>query len=239
MTATAQQVLDVARRNLGVTEHPVGSNIQPFAPIAGHANGQSWCASFVVACARRAAGGGIKLGNESAYTPSLADSFKAQGRYSTKPKVGDVMFLYFPSLGRIAHTGLVEAVFSTYVITIEGNTDEAGGRTGGKVMRKKRALKHLTFGHPAYATPKLAAPAKVPAKAPARQPDPILREGNRGQKVLNVQTALVKHGARGQALNGVFDAAMKKTVQAFQKRKGLLADGVVGQDTWTALRKAP
>lgn len=233
MTATAAQVVDVARRNIGVVEGKNNSN--PYAPIAGHANNQPWCASFVVACGRKAGGGGIKFGNESAYTPSLAQSFKDAGRYDKTPAVGDVMFMYFPAQGRIAHTGLVESVGSNFVITIEGNTDEAGGRTGGKVMRKKRALSNLTFGHPVYADAPVAKPKPAPVKPKS---DPVLRQGNRGQLVLNVQNALVKHGVTS-ARDGDFGPATKRSVIAFQKKKGLLADGVVGQATWDALRSAP
>lgn len=233
MTSTAAQVLDVARRNIGVVEGKNNSN--PYAPIAGHANNQPWCASFVVACARKAAGGGVKLGSESAYTPNLAQSMGASKR---APKIGDIMFMYMPSMGRIAHTGIVESVGNGFVITIEGNTDEAGGRTGGKVMRKKRALSNLSFATPNYAAPKVAPPKPAPAKPPARKPDPVLRQGNRGQLVLNVQNALVKHGIK-VARDSDFGPATKKAVIAFQKKKGLVADGVVGQATWNALRSAP
>lgn len=228
MAGTVADVLGVARRNLGVVEGKNNSN--PYAPIAGHANNQPWCASFVVACMRR---GGVKAGNESAYTPSLSSSLPKVSKSDVRP--GDVMFLYFPSLGRIAHTGIVEAVFATYVICIEGNTDEAGGRTGGKVMRKKRAYKNLTFGRPAYKAAPAPKPKPAPAKPAPRKPDPILREGNRGQLVLNVQKALNAHGQR-VALDSVFGPATRKAVIAFQKKKRLTADGIVGQATWNALR---
>lgn len=222
MAGTAADLLAVARRNLGVVEQR--GNITPFAAIAGHPNGQAWCATFLVACARRA---GVKLGNESAYTPSLKASLPAVKQADVRP--GDVMFLYFPSLGRVAHTGVVEAVFPTYVITIEGNTDVAGGRTGGRVMRKKRAYKNLTFGRPAY---KAVATPKPPAKPKS---DPLLRLGNRGQAVLNVQNALVKAGYR-LVRDGDFGPSTRNAVLAFQKKNRIPADGVVGPATWAALR---
>lgn len=225
MAKTATDVLAVARRNLGITETPMGSNKTPYAAAAGHANGYPWCATFLVACFRAQK---IKLGNESAYTPSLYNSMAKVARADVKP--GDLMFMYFPSKGRIAHVGIVEAVFPSYVITIEGNTDEAGGRTGGKVMRKKRAYKDLSFTRPEYAPP------PPPKPAPKRRPaDPVLRVGNTGQKVLDIQRALNKAGHR-VAMDAQFGPLTKKAVQAFQKKKGLVADGVVGPATWHALR---
>jgi hypothetical protein len=229
---TAADTLAVARRNLGIAEGK--NNDNPYAAIAGDANHAAWCASFVRACLVVA--GVIKKGAPSAYCPTFKESLQPVARADVRP--GDVMFIWFPSMGRVAHTGLVEAVFPTYVVTIEGNTDVAGGRTGGKVMRKKRAYKGLSFGRPPYAAPKPApTPTKVTAKVTKAKPDPILREGNRGQLVLNVQKALLKHGFR-TALDGDFGPATKRAVMAFQKKKGLTVDGVVGQATWNALRSA-
>lgn len=223
---TAADTLAVARRNLGIKEGK--NNANPYAAIAGDANNQPWCASFVRACLVKA--GVLKAGAPSAYCPTFKASLPAVARADVRP--GDVMFLYFPGMGRDAHTGLVEAVFPTYVITIEGNTDVAGGRTGGQVMRKKRAYKGLSFVRPNYApAPVKPAPKRTPA-------DPILRVGNRGQAVLNVQRALLKHGIR-VSLDGDFGPATKAGVIRLQKKRGLTADGVVGPATWAALRSAP
>src|SRR5690606_16984634 len=58
----------------------------------------------------------------------------------------------FPGMGRVSHVGIVEKVHGPRDITaIEGNTDAAGGRTGGKVMRKRRSGSIIDgFGRPAY-----------------------------------------------------------------------------------------
>lgn len=220
---TAVDTLAVARRNLGVVEGK--NNDNPYAAVAGDANNQPWCASFVRACLVRAQV--LKKGAPSPYCPTFKNSLPAVAKADVKP--GDVMFIYFPSHKRVAHTGLVEAVFPTYVVTIEGNTDEAGGRTGGKVMRKQRSYSNLSFVRPPYAAP--------PAPKPAPKKDPTVAQGARGQLVLNIQNALVKHGFK-VALDGDFGPGTKKVVVAFQKAKGLTADGVVGQSTWNALRAA-
>ncbi|PWI04926.1 peptidoglycan-binding protein [Streptomyces sp. NWU339] len=63
---------------------------------------------------------------------------------------------------------------------------------------------------------------------------PTLREGTRGSAVKALQTLLK---ARGQAVtvDGAFSAAVTAKVKAFQKARGLTADGIVGRRTWAAL----
>ncbi|MGN0063057.1 MAG: peptidoglycan-binding protein [Nocardioides sp.] len=55
--------------------------------------------------------------------------------------------------------------------------------------------------------------------------------------VTDVQVLLKRAGTKGSGvLNGTFDKALHQLVRRFQKENGLEADGVVGTDTWTALR---
>lgn len=85
---------------------------------------------------------------------------------------------------------------------------------------------------------KVAAQAKTAAKvvvAKARRKDPVLRQGDKGQAVKNVQAALVKDGYHLK-VDGDFGPATKKAVIAFQRKHRLTADGVVGPKTWAALR---
>jgi hypothetical protein len=50
-----------------------------------------------------------------------------------------VFGIFFPSKGRIAHTGLVERrAGSESIITIEGNTNGGGSRDGDGVYRRRR-----------------------------------------------------------------------------------------------------
>ncbi|MFF5970791.1 peptidoglycan-binding protein [Streptomyces sp. NPDC012769] len=66
---------------------------------------------------------------------------------------------------------------------------------------------------------------------------PTLREGARGPAVKALQTLLT---ARGQkvTVDGTLSAAVVAKVKAFQKGRGLAADGVVGPRTWSALLHA-
>ena len=63
----------------------------------------------------------------------------------------------------------------------------------------------------------------------ADSPRPTLRIGDSGQAVMDLQALL------GIKADGDFGPKTKDTVIAYQKSKGLLADGIVGRGTWTAL----
>lgn len=225
MTGTARDALAVARRNLGYTEGP-RDNENIFANDVPHPNFQPWCATFVLACLKAA---GVPLPTPpSAYTPTLAQAYRDAGRWHATGKVGDLAFFRWPSMGRIAHVGLVEQVrpHGTYLV-LEGNTDSAGGRTGGRVMRQVRKANIAGFGRPPYKP----APARPKTKA-----DPVLKRGSKGQAVLNAQNALRRAGLR-VAVDGDFGPGTDSALRAFQKAQGLPVDGIVQAADWAALRK--
>jgi hypothetical protein len=90
----------------------------------------------------------------TAYTPAGAAWFRARGRWHATPQVGDLVFYDFPGDGvnRISHVGWVEQVTATTITAIEGNTNSAGSRDGGAVLRKVRARGPaiVGYGRPDY-----------------------------------------------------------------------------------------
>lgn len=147
--ATKTQVLTWFRGQLGYVEGL--GNRTKYAAMAGHTNGMPWCATFLCAGFKKS---GTTLGNNSAYTPSLSSSLGAK---IGGPRAGAISFLYFPSLGRIAHCGIVESVRTDgRFVNIEGNTNAAGSRTGGQVMRKVRSTGGWSFYMPRYSSPPAA-----------------------------------------------------------------------------------
>lgn len=66
--------------------------------------------------------------------------------------------------------------------------------------------------------------------------DPILRQGDSGTAVTELQKLLNAKGAKLVA-DGIFGAGTQTAVIKFQQSNGLLADGIVGTKTWEALRK--
>lgn len=63
---------------------------------------------------------------------------------------------------------------------------------------------------------------------------PVLRRGAEGEDVRLLQQLLVKWGAQIKP-DAEFGPRTEAAVKAFQKAKGLLADGIVGPYTWRAL----
>lgn len=80
---------------------------------------------------------------------------------------------------------------------------------------------------------------KAPEKEPASTGKPTvtyptIRQGARSEVVTQLQTFLAKDGSNLQ-IDGVFGSGTASAVRAFQKRYGLVVDGIVGPKTWTKL----
>ncbi len=71
-------------------------------------------------------------------------------------------------------------------------------------------------------------------------PAAVLRQGSRGQDVITLQYLLdviseYYPDVPAVAQDGIFGTGTKQAVTAFQRRMGLVADGIVGPATWNAL----
>lgn len=62
----------------------------------------------------------------------------------------------------------------------------------------------------------------------------LLREGSKGKAVTELQQALNRNGAH-LFVDGDFGPATHRAVVAFQRRAGLVVDGIAGSKTWSAL----
>lgn len=63
----------------------------------------------------------------------------------------------------------------------------------------------------------------------------VLRQGDSGGEVKEVQRRLKLWGYYSGEVDGIFGSATKQAVIAFQKKNGLTADGIVGKATYAAL----
>ncbi|MEG4631366.1 peptidoglycan-binding protein [Microcoleus sp. AR_TQ3_B6] len=68
---------------------------------------------------------------------------------------------------------------------------------------------------------------------------PILRFGSSGKAVANVQEVLSISKHYGGKIDGEFSTLTEKAVRAFQKSFGIEIDGIINQETWTALSQIP
>jgi len=143
-----QDLLDVARSQLGVHEDPPYSNRVKYTEAYGMVG--PWCDMYVWWCGRES-GNEVVIGR-FAFTPSHEAWFRAQGREVAirDAQPGDIVFFNF--IGRTSHVGIVEANRGDGLVTIEGNTNGSGSRDGGSVIRHFRSWSSgiVSVHRPAY-----------------------------------------------------------------------------------------
>jgi len=217
---TADFTVSIARSQIGEKENPPGSNRVLYSiwyRLIG-----PWCEIFMSWVAYKA--GATKIIPRSARVASAKKWYQDHGQWHTSnPRKGDQVIYKF------SHTGLVEAVNRDGTLTvIEGNTDKAGGRTGGRVMRQIRRTSLVDgYGRPRYAPP--VAKPRTPTLSR------YLRRGTSGLAVVNLQKFLNSHGYSVGKADGDFGPNTERGVQQFQRSRKLTADGVVGKATATAI----
>lgn len=64
----------------------------------------------------------------------------------------------------------------------------------------------------------------------------LIKEGDSGSLVQMVQLALKRSGFSSESMDGIFGGKTKASVINFQKSRGLIPDGIVGKNTFWALR---
>ncbi|MEJ7694696.1 hypothetical protein [Daejeonella sp.] len=70
-------------------------------------------------------------------------TFNFQFSTFNSPGTGDVFGLFFPEKARIAHVGFIDQWDGTWMISVEGNTNNFGSREGDGVYRKRRLVKSI------------------------------------------------------------------------------------------------
>lgn len=141
----ADLLLAVARALDFVREEPRNSNwgqaVRRFLEFVGWKKAAPWCAAYVAYVGGRAFGAKWPL-PKTASCYQLGEAAKAKDLLRSHPFRGDVFLLYYPSLGRFAHTGfIVEVLDDGSCRTLEGNTNDGGSRDGWGVFTRTR-----TFG---------------------------------------------------------------------------------------------
>lgn len=189
------------------------------------------------------------IGKGSALCKKSAQYFKDNGAfYYRNPKVGDVIF--FISAGAINHQGIVTGVSGLSVTSVEGNSSDqvsrrvrtsndssiAGyGRPKWSVVAKNATV--ATDTNVGSTQPEIPVEDEKPIDTTATEKLPILRKGMTGECVRAAQMLLngrdCSVGRYG--CDGDFGNATLAAVLAFQRRNGLEADGVIGQQTWAKL----
>lgn len=248
--ADADKIIALARSQVGYREGFSGghwNNYQKFSPqVPGleWSQNMAWCDTFVAWLFVKS-GLGAQLPVKSASCLQSVAGFKKAGRFSEYPAIGAQIF-FGPGGG--THTGIVTGYDSTYVYTIEGNTNDGGSPEGNGVYTKKyfrTASRVYGYGYPLFkegivsADPKWAKqkPKKVsaPVKAVVKKKPwvwgPNCAPGKKGNSARIIQRALSKELGIEVPVSEYFTKATVEAYQEFQKKlgyKGKDADGIPG-----------
>ena len=143
--ATVSELLDIARRQIGVKESPPKSNNVRYntwyygREVSGAA--YPWCMVFVQWVFDQA---GVKLPVRTASCGALMRAAQSAGCWVTGDyRPGDVVIYDFPGGAKTDHCGIVESVDGTYISAIEGNTSSTSDADGGAVERRARKFSQI------------------------------------------------------------------------------------------------
>lgn len=142
---TRQTVVELARREIGITEKPAGSNHVKYntayygKEVSGGA--YPWCCVFLWWLFQKAGTPALFFGGgKTASCGALAQYAKRKGCFVNQGyRSGDLVFFRF-SGKTIQHVGIVERVLPDgTLVTVEGNTGNLSDANGGAVMRRTRS----------------------------------------------------------------------------------------------------
>lgn len=134
-------VVTIAKAECDTVEVPKGSNCVKYntwfygREVSGPA--YPWCMAFVQWCFNEA---GRPLPYKTASCSDLLRWYRENQpkRVVKEPEPGDIVIFNF------GHTGIVYNTASTFISTVEGNTDRNGSANGGGVLKRQRAKSLVT-----------------------------------------------------------------------------------------------
>ena len=219
-----------------------GSNNYTYPGYVCGVNGQPWCAATVSNAIKEACNGyadarevmwGLWPYVACNQLYDAAPSTHKGRRGAWTPKPGDI--IVFQQNGARVHTGMVYAVNSTYVYTIEGNS--------ANKCQKRSYLLTSTYIY-GYVRPDYAEGGETEETEVAQYGAAIsginlhvLSKGTAGDEVKTIQRICKTTVDSSLTVDGDFGTKTKAAVILLQKRLGLTQDGIVGKNTWAKALK--
>ena len=159
---------------------------------------------------------GFELYGTGATTQWKTDSnWKAKGTIDTMPKdTLCCLFIHNPAKNNMSHTGF----------GVNDETVECSGHVYYDSQRDKR------WTH--WAVPACVTEGEMPVHKP------VLKKGDKGDWVKQMQTELTQKGYNCGSIDGKFGNVTEATLKEFQSDYGLTATGVCNQATWDKLDSA-
>ncbi|MDR6786500.1 peptidoglycan-binding protein [Pedobacter africanus] len=140
--------MNIARGEIGVRE--VGNNdgkrVREYLAYTGIKTPAPWCSSFLSWVFGEAGYSEPKTAWSPAMFPKERLVYPSQPSAALPGGASEAMVIgiYFSSLKRIGHVGLIERLKGELIYSIEGNTNTNGSREGHGVFRKVRHLKTVS-----------------------------------------------------------------------------------------------
>lgn len=153
-TATAKDLIAVARTQIGTKECPAGSNKVKYNTwyYGREVSGASypWCMVFVQWCCAQV---GVELPTRTASCTALMNAAKKAGMWVTSDyQPGDIAIYDWGGDKAPDHCGIITQVLSNGYLCIEGNTSTSNDSNGGEVMERTRSAKQILGAvRPVYA----------------------------------------------------------------------------------------
>lgn len=149
-----QRVINIARGELGNTDPGINGNDYNDWYFNRKGDSNAWCAAFVSWVANQA---GLLDSTipKYAYTPDGYDALRTTyGKEvdKTQAKAGDILFVYHPDKGRIAHTGIVTGMDGDNVLSIEGNWGNKVAEVRRGPDKNAQEYANLRITRPNYGT---------------------------------------------------------------------------------------
>lgn len=221
------QVLAIARKELGYKESPAGSNRTKYGQWYGM-NGGPWCAMFVSWVFHHAGYPlpKIQIGAPSggAYCPYFEAYARRHGQWHPLPKPGDLALFHFGQKTAI-HIGIVEKVKGTNFYSIEGNTGVNSNANGGAVMRRFRHPNLCRGFYRPISQDMRGGKDAYYRLIRLRSPYMSGNDVREWQKQVNFWGLTID-------IDGVYGPESEKACRVLQEKWGLDVDGIVGPKTW-------
>lgn len=249
-----EKILDIARAEIGVAEDPIGSNKTKYGIMYGR-NGVEWCVIFVWCCFFLA--GLSRLfydGKKTASSTTLMNWARSKGQFMTGGyQAGDVFCYQFDSDEKAEHVGIYtgEKDDKGRYLVIEGNHNnrvELVARTDSVLWGAFRPAweddkKTEDVGTDCHVADAAASAPRndggdgVASSNTEGLDLPEIRYGDMSATVKAMQILLVGYGYKlpRYGADGDYGSETRTALKAFQKAKGLTADGICGTNTWKAL----
>lgn len=199
----------------------------------GRKYGKKWIGHYVWDCSGLTSNCGAKLGlkfyhgSNSSWRLDCAN----KGKLVTGMELPVGAWVYTGNDDKKPHIG---------IYTGNGKVTEAASTTQGVIQTKLHGGKWKYWGLGKGITfdfvPKgEAIPEKDKAAALAKK-YPTIKRGAKGEIVSQLQDLLSKDGS-SLKIDGIFGIGTESAVKAFQRKHGLVVDGIVGPKTWAELLK--